>query len=97
MLHISTSVPQGLIFCVFVIHEVGVIVHRKSQNQMSKKMNDQLELMESNIRRDIRQGQSSLKLVFVMWFAQGDMTVCISQDVCHRFMLTEGQTSNDGG
>nr|4M8N_A Chain A, PlexinC1 Intracellular Region [Danio rerio]4M8N_B Chain B, PlexinC1 Intracellular Region [Danio rerio]4M8N_C Chain C, PlexinC1 Intracellular Region [Danio rerio]4M8N_D Chain D, PlexinC1 Intracellular Region [Danio rerio] len=27
-----------------------------SQKQMSKKMNDQLELMESNIRRDIRQG-----------------------------------------
>nr|4M8M_A Chain A, GCN4 coiled-coil fused zebrafish PlexinC1 [Danio rerio]4M8M_B Chain B, GCN4 coiled-coil fused zebrafish PlexinC1 [Danio rerio] len=29
---------------------------KKLQKQMSKKMNDQLELMESNIRRDIRQG-----------------------------------------
>uniref|UniRef100_A0A673ITG6 Plexin cytoplasmic RasGAP domain-containing protein n=1 Tax=Sinocyclocheilus rhinocerous TaxID=307959 RepID=A0A673ITG6_9TELE len=35
---------------------VGVIVHRKSQRQMNERMNKQLEMLESNIRRDIRQG-----------------------------------------
>ncbi|KAF4114625.1 plexin-C1-like [Onychostoma macrolepis] len=34
----------------------GFIIHRKSQRQMNEKMNKQLEMLESNIRRDIRQG-----------------------------------------
>ncbi|XDV25060.1 hypothetical protein PO909_029052 [Leuciscus waleckii] len=35
---------------------VGVIAHRKSQRKINEKMNKQLEMLESNIRRDIRQG-----------------------------------------
>ncbi|XP_056311631.1 plexin-C1-like [Danio aesculapii] len=50
------SILVVLIVIIILGAVVGVIVHRKSQKQMSKKMNDQLELMESNIRRDIRQG-----------------------------------------
>lgn len=50
------SILVVLIVIIILGAVVGVIVHRKSQNQMSKKMNDQLEMMESNIRRDIRQG-----------------------------------------
>ncbi|KAG1953327.1 plexin-B1 [Pimephales promelas] len=46
----------ALILLIILIAVVGVIVHRKSQRQMNEKMNRQLEMLESNIRSDIRQG-----------------------------------------
>ncbi|XP_056093251.1 plexin-C1 [Rhinichthys klamathensis goyatoka] len=46
----------ALILLIILIAVVGAIVHRKSQRQMNEKMNKQLEMLESNIRRDIRQG-----------------------------------------
>ncbi|XP_016414260.1 plexin-C1-like [Sinocyclocheilus rhinocerous] len=46
----------ALILLIILGAVVGVIVHRKSQRQMNERMNKQLEMLESNIRRDIRQG-----------------------------------------
>ncbi|KAK7130098.1 hypothetical protein R3I93_019664 [Phoxinus phoxinus] len=46
----------GLILLIILGAVVGTIIHRKSQRQMNEKMNKQLEMLESNIRRDIRQG-----------------------------------------
>ncbi|RXN17776.1 plexin-C1-like isoform X1 [Labeo rohita] len=45
----------ALIVIIILGAAVGVIFHRKSQRQMNEKMNKQLEMLESNIRRDIRQ------------------------------------------
>lgn len=46
----------GLILLIILGALVGVVVYRKKQNQMHEKMNEELEKMEMNIRRDIRQG-----------------------------------------
>ncbi|KTF80503.1 hypothetical protein cypCar_00019335, partial [Cyprinus carpio] len=46
----------ALILLIILGAVVGFIVHRKSQRQMHERMNKQLEMLESNIRRDIRQG-----------------------------------------
>ncbi|XP_016351421.1 plexin-C1-like [Sinocyclocheilus anshuiensis] len=46
----------ALILLIILGAVVGFIVHRKSQRQMNERMNKQLEMLESNIRRDIRQG-----------------------------------------
>ncbi|XP_051547304.1 plexin-C1-like isoform X2 [Myxocyprinus asiaticus] len=46
----------ALILLIILGTVVGVVVHRKSQIKMNERMNKQLEMLESNIRRDIRQG-----------------------------------------
>ncbi|XP_051746960.1 plexin-C1-like [Ctenopharyngodon idella] len=46
----------ALVLLIILGAVVGVIVHRKSQRQMNERMNKELEMLESNIRRDIRQG-----------------------------------------
>ncbi|XP_073724099.1 plexin-C1 [Misgurnus anguillicaudatus] len=46
----------ALILLIILGALVGVVVYRKNQNQMHEKMNKELENMEMNIRRDIRQG-----------------------------------------
>ncbi|KAL1275842.1 hypothetical protein QQF64_035465 [Cirrhinus molitorella] len=45
----------ALIVLILLGAAVGVIFHRKSQRQLNERMNKQLEMLESNIRRDIRQ------------------------------------------
>ncbi|XP_077091371.1 plexin-C1-like [Siphateles boraxobius] len=45
----------ALILLIILAVVVGAIVHLKSQRQMNEKMNKQLEMLESNIRRDIHQ------------------------------------------
>ncbi|ROI15483.1 Plexin-C1 [Anabarilius grahami] len=46
----------ALVLLIILGAVVGMIVHRKSQRQMNERMNKELEMLESNIRRDIRQG-----------------------------------------
>ncbi|XP_026089171.1 plexin-C1-like [Carassius auratus] len=46
----------ALILLIILGTAVGFIIHRKSQRKMNERMNKQLEMLESNIRRDIRQG-----------------------------------------
>ncbi|XP_016390282.1 plexin-C1-like [Sinocyclocheilus rhinocerous] len=52
----------ALILLIILGAVVGFIVHRKSQRQMNERMNKQLEMLESNIRRDIRQVSVPLPL-----------------------------------
>lgn len=59
---------------------VGFIVHRKSQRQMNERMNKQLEMLESNIRRDIRQGWSSLKC-WSLWCLQVSLLLILKVSV----------------
>ncbi|XP_059360621.1 plexin-C1-like [Carassius carassius] len=53
---IYLSIFAALILLIILGAIVGVIVHRKSQRKMNERMNKELEMLESNIRRDIRQG-----------------------------------------
>ncbi|XP_016135466.1 plexin-C1-like [Sinocyclocheilus grahami] len=53
---IFLPILAALILLIILGAVVGFIVHRKSQRQMNERMNKQLETLESNIRRDIRQG-----------------------------------------
>ncbi|XP_051976290.1 plexin-C1-like isoform X2 [Xyrauchen texanus] len=46
----------SLILLIILGTVVGVVVHRNSQIKMNERMNKQLDTLESNIRRDIRQG-----------------------------------------
>uniref|UniRef100_A0AAR2L0U7 PSI domain-containing protein n=1 Tax=Pygocentrus nattereri TaxID=42514 RepID=A0AAR2L0U7_PYGNA len=46
----------ALIVLILLGALVGVFIHRKSRQQMSAQMNERLELLESEIRNEIRQG-----------------------------------------
>ncbi|XP_066522968.1 plexin-C1 [Hoplias malabaricus] len=46
----------ALIILILIGALVGVFVHRKSKQQMSAQMNERLELLENEIRNEIRQG-----------------------------------------
>ncbi len=47
---------------------------------MNEKMNKQLEMLESNIRRDIRQGWSSLK-IWSLWCLQASLLLILKVSV----------------
>ncbi|XP_057179717.1 plexin-C1-like [Triplophysa rosa] len=46
----------ALILLIILGSVVGVVFHRRSQKQMNQRMNNELEKLEMDIRRDIRQG-----------------------------------------
>ncbi|KAG9280668.1 plexin-C1-like isoform X1 [Astyanax mexicanus] len=46
----------ALIILILIGSLVGVLIHRKSQRKMSERMNERLEVLECEIRSEIRQG-----------------------------------------